>query len=310
SPNKDRINKLKTQLAKEFEMKDLGPSNKILGMQIHRDRVSRKNFLSQKSYVMRILQSEKKRMEMSQVLYASAVGSLMFTMICTRPDIAHVVILTEVNQPPEVEYVAAAQAIKEAVWLKMLFYVLACPKWHCRRVQDLGASGGKPWDDGVNSAIKQVTVDGTNGYLTGISRFYGPVESYVLACPKWHCQGVQDLGASGGKPWDDGVNSAIKQVHVHIRVSLNVINAIGVEYFKSDGKTIWSHMHGATTGDKTELVTVDGTKGYLTGILRFYGPVERYNGLDVVMSIIFFTVTRRYTVHMDKKHALDIGLLP
>lgn len=35
--------------------------------------------------------SEEERMEMSRVLYASSVGSLMFTMICTRPDIAHVV---------------------------------------------------------------------------------------------------------------------------------------------------------------------------------------------------------------------------
>nr|GEZ21600.1 Gag-Pol polyprotein [Tanacetum cinerariifolium] len=35
--------------------------------------------------------SEKERMEMSQVPYASTVGSLMFTMICTRLDIAHAV---------------------------------------------------------------------------------------------------------------------------------------------------------------------------------------------------------------------------
>ncbi|GKB50325.1 retrovirus-related pol polyprotein from transposon TNT 1-94, partial [Tanacetum coccineum] len=55
-PNKDRISKLKAQLAREFEMKDLGPANKILGMQIHRDRVSRKIWLSQKSYVKKILQ--------------------------------------------------------------------------------------------------------------------------------------------------------------------------------------------------------------------------------------------------------------
>ncbi|GKB26309.1 retrovirus-related pol polyprotein from transposon TNT 1-94, partial [Tanacetum coccineum] len=117
-PNNDRINKLKARLAREFEMKDLGPTNKTLGMQIHRDRVSRKNWLSQKSYVKKILQrfsmqdykpistpfptdvklsskmspsSEKERMEMSRVPYASVVGSLMFVIICTRPDIAHAV---------------------------------------------------------------------------------------------------------------------------------------------------------------------------------------------------------------------------
>ena len=33
----------------------------------------------------------KKRMEISRVPYASVVGSLMFAMTCTRPDIAHAV---------------------------------------------------------------------------------------------------------------------------------------------------------------------------------------------------------------------------
>ncbi|GJW41072.1 hypothetical protein Tco_0066917 [Tanacetum coccineum] len=33
--------------------------------------------------------SEEERVEMSQVMYASVVGSLMFAMIYTRPDIAH-----------------------------------------------------------------------------------------------------------------------------------------------------------------------------------------------------------------------------
>lgn len=117
-PDKGRVNELKTQLAREFEMKDLGPANKILGMQIHRDRNNRKIWLSQKNYLKKILRrfnmqdckpistplpvnfklssemcpsSENERMEMSRVPYASAVGSLMFAMICTRPDIAHAV---------------------------------------------------------------------------------------------------------------------------------------------------------------------------------------------------------------------------
>ena len=37
SYNKDRVQELKAQLAREFDMKDLGPANKILRMQIHRD---------------------------------------------------------------------------------------------------------------------------------------------------------------------------------------------------------------------------------------------------------------------------------
>ncbi|KAH9781414.1 hypothetical protein KPL71_008457 [Citrus sinensis] len=117
-PNKDRVQELKAQLAREFEMKDLGPANKILGMQIHRDRNNRKIWLSQKNYLKKILRrfnmqdcksistplpvnfklsssmcpsNEAERKEMSRVPYASAVGSLMFAMICTRPDIAQAV---------------------------------------------------------------------------------------------------------------------------------------------------------------------------------------------------------------------------
>ena len=35
--------------------------------------------------------SEVERMEMSRVPYTSVVGSLMFAMICTRPDIVYIV---------------------------------------------------------------------------------------------------------------------------------------------------------------------------------------------------------------------------
>lgn len=35
SPNKDQMKQLKAQLAKEFKIKDLGPINKILKIQIH-----------------------------------------------------------------------------------------------------------------------------------------------------------------------------------------------------------------------------------------------------------------------------------
>ena len=97
-------------------MKDLGAEKKILGMKICRDRKNRKLTLSQADYVEKVLQrfsmenakavstplpghlkltkemcpkTQEEEDKMSKVPYASAVGSLMYAMVCTRPNIAH-----------------------------------------------------------------------------------------------------------------------------------------------------------------------------------------------------------------------------
>lgn len=99
-------------------MKDFGLANKILGIQIHRDRNNRKIWLSHKSYLNKDLRhfnmqdcksistpllinfklsssmslsSETKMIEMFRVPYASVVRNLTFAMICPRLDIAHAV---------------------------------------------------------------------------------------------------------------------------------------------------------------------------------------------------------------------------
>jgi hypothetical protein len=116
--NKEIIQDVKTQLSFKFNMKDLGASNFILGMEIKRDRKRRKVWLNQRKYVETILQrlnmqeckmvkvpipigvnlsvdqcpkTHEEEEDMYHVLYASAVGSLMYAMVCTRPDIAHAV---------------------------------------------------------------------------------------------------------------------------------------------------------------------------------------------------------------------------
>ena len=116
--NKLDIARLKELLNSEFDMKDLGPAKKILGMEIYRDRARGKLFLTQKSYIEKILsrfgiekskpistptsvscklflsmspQTEEKLAYMSRVPYVNAVGCLMYAMVCTRPDIAHAV---------------------------------------------------------------------------------------------------------------------------------------------------------------------------------------------------------------------------
>ena len=112
------VNKLKSLLSKEFDMKDLGAAKKILGMEIHRDRASGRLWLSQYSYVKKVLERfnmddakpvstplanhfrlstnqcpkiDDEVKDMSKVPYVSVVGCLMYAMVCTRPDLAHAV---------------------------------------------------------------------------------------------------------------------------------------------------------------------------------------------------------------------------
>ena len=113
-----RIDRLKKTLGESFAMKDLGAAKRILGICISCDRREKKIYLSQEQYIRKVLQrfqmenaktvstplaihfkfsikkspsNEVEKAYMSKVPYAFAVGSLMYAMVCTRPDIAHVV---------------------------------------------------------------------------------------------------------------------------------------------------------------------------------------------------------------------------
>ncbi|KAE8685445.1 hypothetical protein F3Y22_tig00111098pilonHSYRG00167 [Hibiscus syriacus] len=116
--NMDDVIGLKTLLSQEFDMKDLGAAKKILGMEICRDRDSRKLRLSQRGYVEKMLErfamssakpvstplanhfklsseqcpkTDKEAEDMAKVPYANVIGCLMYAMVCTRPDLAHAV---------------------------------------------------------------------------------------------------------------------------------------------------------------------------------------------------------------------------
>ena len=54
--NKTHVQKLKVQLKKEFDMKNLREIKKILGMEITRDRGSGRLWLSQENYIFKVLE--------------------------------------------------------------------------------------------------------------------------------------------------------------------------------------------------------------------------------------------------------------
>ncbi|KAL5823751.1 hypothetical protein ACOSQ4_021651 [Xanthoceras sorbifolium] len=129
------IMNLKRELSKQFAMKDLGAAKQILGMRIKRDTKSGTLLLSQAEYIKKVLsrfnmqdakpvstplgihfrlskeqspKTEEERTHMAKVPYASAIGSLMYAMVCTRPDIAQAVgaVSRYMNNPGKIHWEA------------------------------------------------------------------------------------------------------------------------------------------------------------------------------------------------------------
>ena len=114
-PNRNDIRRVKSALNAQFHMTDLGPYVYYLGMTVTRDRAKRTIRLGQAGYVERVLRDHgmweakpvSTPMETSTKLapaedryqatpkeklrYQSAVGSLMYAMLGTRPDLAFTV---------------------------------------------------------------------------------------------------------------------------------------------------------------------------------------------------------------------------
>ena len=116
--NVNELNSFKSKISTKFKMKDLGDIKSYLGMEISRNRSSRTITIHQSKYTKNML--EKFRMQdcnptpvpmipgtilsismcpqsqveedfMSRIPYRQAVGSLMYLMVATRPDLAYCV---------------------------------------------------------------------------------------------------------------------------------------------------------------------------------------------------------------------------
>ena len=132
---------VKTWLGKSFSMKDLGDASYILGIRIYRDRPRRLIGLSQSTYIDKVLhrfgmqeakrgyvpmshgitiskedcpKSSDEKDRMNKVPYASAIGSIMYAMICTRPDVSYALSMTSRYQsnPGESHWTAVKNILK------------------------------------------------------------------------------------------------------------------------------------------------------------------------------------------------------
>jgi len=132
---------IKSSLRKSFSMKDLGEATYILGIKIYRDISKRLIGLSQDTYIDKVLkrfnmQDSKKgflpmshgvslcksqcpstpdeQEKMNAIPYASAIGSIMYAMLCTRPDVAYALSVASRYQsnPGEAHWVAAKNILK------------------------------------------------------------------------------------------------------------------------------------------------------------------------------------------------------
>ena len=139
--DKSVLKEVKDWLSKQFSMKDLGEATYILGIRIYRDRSRRLLGLSQSTYIDKVLRrfsmeqskrgllpirhgihlskdmspktpSEVGRMQ--RIPYASAIGSIMYAMLCTRPDVSYALSSTSRFQsnPGEEHWIAVKNILK------------------------------------------------------------------------------------------------------------------------------------------------------------------------------------------------------
>ncbi|KAL4383655.1 hypothetical protein GQ457_15G018400 [Hibiscus cannabinus] len=146
------LQSIKTWLSSCFSKKDLGEATYILGVKIYRDRSRRLLGLSQSTYIDKVLKrfrmeeskrgflpmrhgislskemcpsTPQERQRMIQIPYASAIGSIMYAMICTRPDLSYALSMTSRYQanPSEDHWTAVKNILKYLRRTKDVFLV-------------------------------------------------------------------------------------------------------------------------------------------------------------------------------------------
>ena len=134
--NKASVVRIKGEFKDRFKMKDMGEASEVLGIEIKRNRANRTLFLHQESYTNKVLErfgmtdcrpvstpvEPSRRSEPTadfsepamNVPYRHAVGSIMYLMIGTRPDLAFAIrkLSQHLEQPLQVHWIAVKRVLR------------------------------------------------------------------------------------------------------------------------------------------------------------------------------------------------------
>ncbi|KAL4310633.1 hypothetical protein GQ457_01G017150 [Hibiscus cannabinus] len=175
------LQSIKTWLSSFFSTKDLGEAANILGVKIYRDRSRGLLGLSQSTYIDKVLNrfsmeeskrgflpmrhgislskemcpsTPQERERISQITYASAIGSIMYAMICTRPDFSYALSMTSRYQanPGEGHWTTVKNTLKYLRRTKDVFLVYGGE-------EELRIKGAVSWKSSKQDTIADSTTE-------------------------------------------------------------------------------------------------------------------------------------------------------
>ncbi|RVW13910.1 Retrovirus-related Pol polyprotein from transposon TNT 1-94 [Vitis vinifera] len=272
------ITSTKNMLNSRFDMKDMGLADVILGIKIK--RTSNKLILSQSHYVDKILGkfdkdnsgvartpvdvtlhlSKNKGESVSQVEYSRIIGSLMYLMSCTRPDIAYAVgKLSRYTSNPGAKhwqgivrvlkylrftrdyglhytrYPAVLEGYSDANWISNV----KDSKSHSGYVFTLGGAAVS-WKSSKQTVIARSTIESEFIALDKCGEEAEWLRHFLEDIPRWskpvppiciHCDSQSAIGRAQSNMYN-GKSRHIRRRHNTIRQLLST-GVISVDYVKS-----------------------------------------------------------------------------
>jgi hypothetical protein len=222
SSDKDLLAETKRFLSSNFDMKDIGEASYVLGIEIHRDRQKGVLGLSQKSYIENVLKrynmhkcnaspspivkgdkfgeyqcpkNQYEKNKMKSVPYASAIGSIMYAQVCTRPDLAFTTgMLGRYQKNPSIDH---WKAVKKALRYLQGTKGLMLTYRRSRSLQIVGYADAD-WG-GCKDTLKS-----TLGYiftLSGGAISWKSCKQTAIASSTMHAEFVATYEATGQAMW-------------------------------------------------------------------------------------------------------------